>query len=625
MKLQLFDGGENSRVRPQYISINQGQVYENIDYQVGTLAPINMPRNTGQSMSRWDTYFIAGDRWVRSNERRDYVEYEETLYWTNRQTAPQKLSKTGVQQNLGIAPPSQITNASLTKYPAAINDVSIEPITAATGLPMETQYYLLINQDANGYSAAFHFFVDTSDRVTTIAKETTDPEIRSKINTSDSSDTNRRQVKVSDVKGITAGSVGYKLFRQYNNEFYLVGLFTSTLTDSVENISANEKLDRSLFGALKGVFTYVMTYYNSSDGAESAASPVSPEFDLSEGGYITLNNLSVSQDNQVTNRRIYRVGGNLAQFALVTTIDNTVTSFVDNIKDTEVVGTLLSTENAYPAPVGLAFLRQAYAMLFGAVGTKLRFTPVGKPNSWPETYFLQFAEPITGLVPVANGILVFSTYRTYIVVGTGPDSLAQYTLSGDQGCISYYSVQQVGTEAVWASTDGICASSGNRPTVISKERLGKITLNPLDSVVYDEAYYLMETDGSILCYDKSTIVRYKFNVLSLELANDKVYGWRDGFMHELFTGEEKAYFKFRSARFTEGQVTDNKTYKNIFLYCKGHVIINILINDVVVQTKELTGEESFQLSVPQELQRGFFIQFELEGTGEVYELNYITG
>lgn len=625
MKLQLFDGGENSRVRPQYIGINQGQVYENLDYKVGSLTPISMPRNTGETMSRWSYYFIAANKWVESEERRDYVEYEETLYWTNRTSAPQKLSKSGQQNNLGISPPDKIVSATLTKYPESINDVSIEPKTEATGLPMETQYYLLINEDANGYSAAFHFLVDQYDRVTTISKETTDPEIRSKINTSDSDNTNKRQVKVSDIKGITEGSVGYKLFRQYSNEFYLVGAFTSDITDSVEDISANEKLDRTKFGALKGVFTYVMTYYNSSDGAESAASPVSPEFDLSEGGYITLNDLSVSTDVQVTNRRLYRVGGTLAQFALVAELNNSTSTFIDNIKDTGIIGTLLSSENSYPAPVGLSFLRQAYAMLFGAVGSVLRFTPIGNPNSWPESYFLQFAEPITGIVPVANGILVFSTYRTYIVVGTGPDSLAQYTLSGDQGCIDYYSVQQVGTEAVWASTDGICASSGNRPTVITKERLGKIILSPLDSVVYDEAYYLLETDGRILCYDNGTIVRYKFDVMSLELANDRVYGWRAGVRQELFTGSDKAYFKFKSARFTEGQVTDNKTYKNIFLYCKGHVIINILINDVLVQTKELNSEDSFQLSVPQELQRGFFIQFELEGTGEVLELNYTVG
>lgn len=625
MKLQIFNGGENSRVRPQYIGITEGAVYHNINSELSSLAPVMMPRATGIASQRYQQWFVAGNRWLDSANRRDYVEFEETMYWTDRLTRPQKLSKTGVQQNLGMNPPPKITSTAINSRPKSINDVSIEPQRKSTGLPMATQYYLLINQDASGYSAAFHFFVDTFDRVTTIAQDTTDPEIRQKINTSDDTSSDKRRVKVSKIEGTTAGSVGFKLFRQYKDEFYLVGLFTDEIIDQVENISANEKLDRTLFGPLKGVYTYTITYYNNIDGAESASAPVSTELDVSEGGTITLNGLTPSSDPQVTHKKIYRVGGNQATFAEVAQISNTQLSFLDNIRDDDIVGTLLTSENAYPAPTGLAFLQQAYAMLFGAVGTRLRFTPVGKPNDWPETYYLQFDAPITGIAPVANGVLVFTNYRTYIVTGTGPESLSQYLLSSDQGCVDFSSVQLIGTEAVWVSTDGICSSSGNRPQVISWDKLGKIKLSPVDSAIYDEAYYLMEANGNILCWNKGIIERFNFNVFSLAIANDNIYGWRDGQLYELLTGDQPATFKFKSARLTEGLVTANKTYKNIFLYSQGRVIINILINDVLVQSKELTGKDSYQIPVPQTLQRGFFIQFELEGEGEVFELSYEIG
>jgi hypothetical protein len=624
MKLQVFNGGQSSKMRPQFIEANQGVVYENIDYDAGTLTPINMPKETDVSVKQYHQWFNAGARWVDSDNPRDYVEFQKTLYWTDRSTRPQKLSMDGVQTGLGIDMPPKLTSFNLTKNPKGISDVKIEPLSQNTGLPMEVQYYLLINQDANGYSNAFHFQVDTRDRVTTIAQSTNDPQIRPKVDSSSTSSA-KRQVRISNIKGVTAGSVGYKLFRQYAGKFYLVGLFTSTITDATENISSNEQLDYDLFGKLDGVYTYVLTYVNNNDGSESAPSTVSSELDLEDGGYITVNEIPIATDPQVTHKRLYRVGGLLGEFTQVTQISNYVTSFVDNIKDSEVPGHILDTTTAYPAPSGLKYLQEAYAMLFGVLDTKLRFTPVGKPDQWPESYYLQFDAPLTGIAPVANGILVFTQFRTYIVTGTGPTSLSQYLLSSDQGCIAYESVQLIATEAVWASTDGLCSSSGNRPIVITKNKLGKITLNPIDSAIYDETYYLMEANNKILSYKGDIVARYDFNVSSLALANDSLYGYRDGKLWELFTGSDPAYFSFESALFTEGKFTANKTYKKIFLYSRGRVIINILINNVVVQTKELEGEDSFTIQVPQDLQRGFFIQFKIEGTGEVSELEYVIG
>lgn len=624
MKLQVFNGGQSSRMRPQFIQASEGVEYENLDYDLGSLAPVMMPKETPISVKKYHQWFNAGSQWIDSDTPRDYVEFQKTMFWTDRVNPPQKRSDTGITSNLGIERPYQLSGFQLTVNPQAIKDVKIEPLSQPTGLPMEIQYYLLINSDANGYSNAFQFYVDTRDRVVTVAQSTNDPQIQPKIDSS-STTSAKRQVRVSNIKGATVGSGGFKLFRQYAGKFYLVGTFTTTITDSVEDISANEQLNYNLFGALNGVYTYVQTYLNNNDGTESAPSDVSAEQDITAGGYITLNNLPISNDPQVTHKRIYRVGGLLGEFTLVTTLANNVTTFVDNIKDTNVPGHILDTTDAYPAPAGLKYLQEAYAMLFGAIDTKLRFTPVGKPDQWPETYYLQFDAPLTGIAPVANGVLVFTQFRTYIVTGTGPTSLSQYLLSSDQGCIAYESVQLIATEAVWASTDGICSSSGNRPVVITKDKLGKIALNPIDSAIYDEAYYLMEANNKILCYKKGVVARYDFNVSSLALANDTLYGYRDGKLWEIFNGDTPAYFKFKSARFTEGRFTANKTYKKIFLYSRGRVIINILINDVIVQTRELNGEDSFTIQVPQELQRGFFIQFEIEGTGEVYELEYVIG
>ena len=96
-------------------------------------------------------------------------------------------------------------------------------------------------------------------------------------------------------------------------------------------------------------------------------------------------------------------------------------------------------------------------------------------------------------------------------------------------------------------------------------------------------------------------------------------------MFKLFQSANNLPLTYVSPRFVEGTITELKTYKKFHIYAKGDIILKILINDAVVFTKSLTGENDFQLQVPQEKQRGNFIQVEITGTGEVYEYEYVAG
>jgi len=625
MKLQQFNGGLHTLPEPQFIALTEGTVYENIDSDSKTLKSVKKPKITDITSKKYSYWFDAGNRWVDSDSRVDYVEYEENLYFTDRTTTPQKMNKGGVVSNLGMRTP-QTPSTVAVKSPEPISEVKIVAATAEAGLSLKDQYYLLINDDAEMQSNALQFLVNTQGRVSTIAQSTNNPVIYPQIDTT-SDETTKRTVAISEITGVTAGSLGYKLYRQYKGVWRFVGIVPEdgSLVDNVDDISGNVQLDSTKFGALNGTYQYVITYYDSRTGNEGPPSNPTVERVLTNGGYIRLSNIPVTADNQVDKVRIYRVGGNLGQFSLVATIDKGVTTYTDTVLDVNVPGTLLSTTNAGLAPTGLAFLQQAYAMLFGAVGSRLRFTPIGYPDRWPATYYLQFAADITGIAPVANGILVFTKFKTYIVTGTGPTSLSQYLLSSDQGCIAFESVQLIGTEAVWASLDGICTSSGNRPVVVTKEKLGKIVLNPIDSVVYDETYYLVEADTTILILEKGIIKRLNVGVETLVVSKDILYGYMNGLLYEMFKSDEDATFKWTSARLTEGAITVNKTYKDIFTYVEGRVTINILINDKLVQSQQLEGTDSFTVKIPQNQQRGFFIQFEIVGEGKLAELEYQVG
>jgi hypothetical protein len=627
MKIQQFQGGLATRQQPQFLNVNEGAVYTNIDNSLGTLTPVKQSLPTDIALAKYQTWFHAEQEWVDSTVPRDYLEYKQRLYWSDRTTRPQLHTGTS-QVNLGISvPPKVVGTANLT--PDSIVDITAASVAGA-GLPAEELKYILVNSGTTTQSNAIAVTVPAT--ATQPAKLTGSNIFDAiKLVTVHALANLNRNVEFSKPVGIVIGSGGVDVYRLYEGEYYLVGNLAtdaSVLTDSVLDISANAILDNTLFGELQGVYQYQLTYYNSALGLESGPSPISVEYDLSEGGRMGFTTLPVSSDPQVDKKRLYRLGGNLTTMTLVVELDNATTTYTDELRDTELPGDLLQTAIALPAPTGLAFLTEAYAMLFGALDDRLRFTPIGEPDQWPELYFLQFDAPITGLAAVTGGILVFTYFKTFLVTGTGPTSLSQQLLTSDQGCIAFESVQVIAGTALWASTDGICASSGNETKVISKDKLGKLSLDPVDSIVYDEAYYLLEANGSMLVFDFAYGGIYKRLSLgneSLVIANDVLYGWRAGKLEVISGSLDNASLTYKSPRFIEGSVTDHKTYKNVRFFHKGDIIVKIWIDDRLVATGNLTGTDTTIIKIPQEQQRGFYIQFELTGTGEVYEYEYDVG
>lgn len=628
MKLQQFTGGLATKRRPQFIGVDEAVVYNNIDSHVGTLAPVKAKEATAIVVDQFNTFYNAQQQWVSNTVLTDFLEFQKTLYSTDRVTRPQKFDGTNTF-NLGITAPIKLTDFTTNLHPNNVEDLTVRVDPDAAGIPIVDTRYALVNVDSSKFSGALQLLVDTTGRVSVTAQNSTTVEPVTSVKADPVTET--RKITLKDPKGIIIGGSGVEVYRLFQNKYYRVGVLataSSSLDDTVEDISGNIVLDNAKFGNLVGTLQYVLTYINSAEGVESAISIPSADLDLSDSGDVVLNNLPVSSDPQVDKKRIYRIGGNLTAFTQVVELANTTTSYTDSLKDTDVEGTLVSTVGDGVAPTGLSFLIDAYAMLFGAVGNKLRFTPVGEPDNWPALNFLTYEGDITGLASVANGVLVFTQFRTHLVTGTGPTSLSTQLLSSDQGCIAFESISALGGAAFWLSSDGICASSGGYPEVISKEQLGKFSYDPVDSLVHDEIYYVLHRDGTILAFDfgeGKIFKNFSPNVASIAIANDELYGWSEGILYKLFASATPESLSYTSPRFIEGRSTELKTYKKVYIYSKGDIIINIIINDVIVATESLSGENSHTIQIPQEKQRGFFIQFTITGTGEVYEVEYEVG
>ena len=635
MKLQQFTGGLSTRLRPQFLQVTEGVEYTNIDSYKGSLVPVKAKVAQADIVQRYLHYYIARSEWVSKSALTDFVEFNDKLYYTDRISTPQVYDGTDTFQ-IGIDAPAKLASFAKVEHPIPVKEITVEPDTTVTGLPVQDTFYALVNSNSNLYSLVKEVKVDAQARV--------NPADLTAFNNPDylafanpysfaayaDSGTAEWQITIKNPVGITVGNNGVKVYRLYEGTYRLVGSLATTassLTDSVHDISANETLDEARLGVLKGTLQYAMTYYNSTSGIESAPSLASLELDMTKGGTVTLTDLYISSDPQVDKKRLYRIGGNLTSFTRVTELANATTSYVDSLGDVQVEGSLVTTAGGNAAKSGLAFLTEAYAMLFGAIGNKLVFTEIGEPWNWPALNFLTYEANITGIAITANGLLVFTEFRTHLVTGTGPTAFATQLLSGDQGCVSFESVVNISNAAIWASTDGLCTSDGSRVVVVSRDKLDKLALSPLSSAVYDEVYYLVDADR-ILAFDFGLGKIFKvfsLDVVSIHVANDLLYGWFDDTLYELFASSDNETMQYLSPRFIEGRATELKTYKKVYIYSKGDIIIDVYIDDALVATATYSDEDSHVLQVPQEKQRGFFLQIGVHGTGEVYELEYLVG
>jgi hypothetical protein len=599
MRLQLFSGGKATRKAPHLIGMHEAVSYTNIDNESGSLVPVKAKLASGIMVDQYATFFNAQQEWISSATVRDYVEFQSKLYWADRTGQPQKYDGTNTYQ-LGINSPSTEVAGVVTEGPTAITRITLAGQSAAGDLLVSTTFsYTIVNKSTvTGLTSLASVF-----SVTTAAGD--------------------NQVHISAIDTNFANEA--KIYRFFDGAYRLIATFTSasdTFTDSVFDISANT-LYIAEAADLAGTIQYAYTYYNSAEGVESALSPSLTTF-VAVNGEIALSAIAASADPQVDKKRLYRLGGALTVFSLVTTLDNATLVYNDSLNDAEIDGTVSTSASYLPPVSGLQFLTEANGSLFGSKGNKLYYSEVGLPDAFPTNNFISFPLDITGMGDTANGVLVFTKNRAYIVTGTSPATYSKYLLSGDQGCIAFESVANYGPELLWVSNDGVCTSSGDAVTVITKEQLGHLTLSPVASAVHDEIYYLSETGGNVFALD----FRYgniakdlSLGVTSVVHANDIIYGWSSGQLYKLFKDSSSESLTYLSAEVTEGEYSNLKTYKSFYVRYDGTVTLEIFINGASVLSKVLSSSlPTEEIKVPSAGQQGYRVQFKITGTGTVHEI-----
>ena len=626
MKIDLFDGGLATRKSPHLIAINEGVEYENIDNSLGILAPVKAKTDANIPLQKYSYYYIAKSKWVSSTTYRDYLEYRETLYYTEGTSYPRKYDG-GTEYQLGIEKPATapVFNMVSSASPGP-TDVTLTQITSTVG----PGWNLSIGADdtgtAWGVSMTRHklaefpvTYIFVNEHLFTGLLST--PFTKTLVLTGTATDA---AVQIDTL----VNRVGKPhVYREREGDYHLVGTLTSTVTsieDNVVDIYNNDKYEDDEAQKVNGTYQYVLTYYNSADGSESAPSPLTGEQTIGRG-YVELIELASSADPQVDKKRLYRIGGTLTDFTLVAELARTTTTYIDKLSDTEIDGRILDSVHNSEAPVGLAYLVESYGIFFGAIGDSLYYSRKGYPNAWPEANYIDFEAVITGIGSVANGIIVFTRYKSWVITGTSTTTFVRYPLGGDQGCVSHQSIQQLKGSIIWMSTDGVCTTSGSEALVLSKDKLGKQSLEIENAVVYDEVYYAQQTNGKVLALDVrfgSVYKQFDLGVTRLAVANDILYGFSIDRLYSLFSASTNEVITFLSSRLTEGSYSNRKVYKGFYIRSEGTVTISVLLDKVVVSTQTFTTDDTHELKVPQSAKSGYTVQFQITGTGTVYEIEY---
>jgi hypothetical protein len=609
-KINVFNGGMRTAQEPHLIREDESVAFVNMKHVSGILRPAVEKAAAVSGAQKWGHFFTINSTWYWSATPKDYVEFQERLYIGNRSGVSTKIVN-GTEYNMGIeAPTTKPTVVMSNETPSQDQITRLDLVAASSGGDIpgnQTLRYRVANvsSDPKYYPSEEEFTIALSGGTT-----------------------NQVTITCTDTNLDTNIAI-FRFFDNYWRKIY-EGPGPSYV-DSTFDISANAELDSSYEETgLNGVYQYALTFFNTVDGTESP--PVlSDEFEAN-WGTANISNLEVGTDPQVDARRLYRIGGSSTAFTLVEQIDNIVTTYVDDNKDDELEGSLMSAEQNYPPVANLKYMMESYAMLFAADGDKLRFTPIGEPDYWPQTYFLDFPRPIMGLAKTPIGILVFSEFETWLVTGTGPLSLAQQLLTGSQGCINGDTVVNIEGASLWVSTDGVCMSNGGEVAVITRDKLDKLDLShSVNAIMYDERYYLLMLElGTILMLDLSRACIMYINhdgIRSLNKANDILYGYvDDGVLYDLEGGTDPLLMQYGSPVYIGRGYTVPKTYKNFYVYSEGVVQVLILIDGDVIQDVSLPIQKgNHQVKIPSVNTRGYSLQFFIYGTGTVYEVQWEDG
>lgn len=229
-------------------------------------------------------------------------------------------------------------------------------------------------------------------------------------------------------------------------------------------------------------FKAVYTYYNANNGMESNPSPVSNTLAHAGSTKINWTGITVSDNPQVTSRRIYRtLPDQSGEYFLVAEItNNTDTTYTGDDVLAQDLDVAVSQVNGTPPP-GLKFGVAWKERCFASDGRDLFHSEDGLFEAFDPDAIIPFfpddGHDMSALHAYGDRLVVGKTNAIHYLVGSDPETFQPLTLSDRHGCASHHSMQSAEGLLFWLGFDNVYRSDGNNVTGIASVKLKNIIEN----------------------------------------------------------------------------------------------------------------------------------------------------
>jgi len=260
-------------------------------------------------------------------------------------------------------------------------------------------------------------------------------------------------------------------------------------------------------GTFTGAYSYRVTFV-SKYGAESNAGPASAIVPTSSHGSVFLTNIPVSDDPQVTARRIYRTvaGGSIYLF-LDQINNNKYTTYVDETPDGSLGVTTppqlgdFSDDNSPPPKGGIVQTWKRTLFIAGDPQNPetLYFSEDDEPESFPVNNAFTLDDKITGIYEVYSALVVETETSKWQLIGDNPDFSLDKIID-NMGCVGRRATGMTKKIGYSVDRDGLRIYDGTEPLKISEPIRDKY-----DNEINKQNIELIHTVHS---KDKNTLLQF---------------------------------------------------------------------------------------------------------------------
>jgi hypothetical protein len=231
-----------------------------------------------------------------------------------------------------------------------------------------------------------------------------------------------------------------------------------------------------------GTYDYKITFYSTTWGLESPASPASsPVTTTAANGRIQLSSLPSAVpgggDTRVDQKRIYRrkVSASESVWTRIADVSLATTDYEDAISDNDVDVTRIAPPSANLAPSSvkhMAFQGGVFFFTDATNPTRLYYTLAAQP--WVVAGSLEIgssgdSDPITGIAAFQGQVIVFKQRSTWTLSGNSPATFFQRRIHSAVGCVSDRAIVEVDDTLYFPSQNSIYSYDGANFVDIGKK------------------------------------------------------------------------------------------------------------------------------------------------------------